>query len=221
MPILDWEPGQSPEAPGTLMFYEQGAAASSGFRVNSKGEILAPGNDALTWPGGEFMPADHGLQGWAYDPALCTGGTIAVNGGVYLTKIPVRKAYTSVAVHWAVTTAGASPVAGQNQIGIFGSDGVLLNSVNVDASISATGAKRSVLAASLVTPFVWVGFVFNGATAPTLARAGSFESTPSANLTAAGLRFAKNGSAAIALPASVVPGSNTTSGALNWWAAIE
>lgn len=41
MPILSWVPGSSPEAPGTLSFYEQGAAPSSGFQVSSKGAILS------------------------------------------------------------------------------------------------------------------------------------------------------------------------------------
>lgn len=40
MPILDYDPGDSPESPGTLMFYEQGSDPTSGFRVNSKGAIL-------------------------------------------------------------------------------------------------------------------------------------------------------------------------------------
>jgi len=41
VPILDWDPGTSPEAPGTLMFYEQGSDPSTGFRVSSKGAILS------------------------------------------------------------------------------------------------------------------------------------------------------------------------------------
>jgi hypothetical protein len=41
VPILSWSPGASPEAPGTLSFYEQGSAPSSGFQVSSKGAILS------------------------------------------------------------------------------------------------------------------------------------------------------------------------------------
>lgn len=41
MAILDIDPGgQSPEAPGTLMFYEQGQDPSTGFQVTTRGAIL-------------------------------------------------------------------------------------------------------------------------------------------------------------------------------------
>lgn len=39
MPLLDIDPGQSPEAPGTLYFYEQGADPSTGFRVTTRGVL--------------------------------------------------------------------------------------------------------------------------------------------------------------------------------------
>jgi hypothetical protein len=41
VPILQWTPGASPEAPGTLQFFEQGADPSTGFQVSSKGAILS------------------------------------------------------------------------------------------------------------------------------------------------------------------------------------
>lgn len=37
MPILDMDPGQSPEAPGTLFFYKQGSDPNSGWKVTSEG----------------------------------------------------------------------------------------------------------------------------------------------------------------------------------------
>lgn len=48
MPLLQWTPGSSPEAPGTLSFYEQGSAPSSGFQVSSKGAILSALSAAWT-----------------------------------------------------------------------------------------------------------------------------------------------------------------------------
>lgn len=48
MPILDYDPGSSPEAPGTLMFYEQGSDPSTGFQVTSKGAILSALSAAWT-----------------------------------------------------------------------------------------------------------------------------------------------------------------------------
>jgi len=43
MPILDWDPGQSPEAPGTLSFFKQGFDPSSGFQASADGVVNAPG----------------------------------------------------------------------------------------------------------------------------------------------------------------------------------
>lgn len=40
MPILDVDPGQSPEAPGTLYFYEQGQDPATGFQVTSRGALV-------------------------------------------------------------------------------------------------------------------------------------------------------------------------------------
>lgn len=56
MPILDWDPGQSPEAPGTLTFFEQGSDPSTGFVVSSRGVITLP-------PGGGTVTGDQTITG--------------------------------------------------------------------------------------------------------------------------------------------------------------
>lgn len=43
MPILDWDPGQSPEAPGVLSFFKQGFDPTTGFQVSSEGVLNLPG----------------------------------------------------------------------------------------------------------------------------------------------------------------------------------
>lgn len=220
MPILDWDPGQSPEAPGTLTFFEQGSDPSAGFQVSSKGEITAPNATGAIFPSGEFQPADHGMTSWAYDPALCSGGSLAINGSVYLTKQAVRKAYTTSQVWWSITTAGATPVGGQNFVGIYSSAGTLLGSANVDAAISSSGAKSTALSVPLTPGFVWIAFLFNATTAPTLARAGSFETTPNAGLANTSYRFALNGTARTTLAASLTPASNTSVNSLNFWGGL-
>lgn len=48
MPIFDYSPGDAPEAPGTLMFYEQGQDPSTGFQVSSRGAILSALSAAWT-----------------------------------------------------------------------------------------------------------------------------------------------------------------------------
>lgn len=43
MPILDIDPGNSPESPGTLSFYAQGADPSTGVQMTTGGVLTAPG----------------------------------------------------------------------------------------------------------------------------------------------------------------------------------
>jgi hypothetical protein len=40
MPLLQWSPGSSPEAPGTLSFYKQGFDPSTGFQVTTEGQVV-------------------------------------------------------------------------------------------------------------------------------------------------------------------------------------
>lgn len=69
MPILDMDPGQSPEAPGTLKFYKQGADPSTGFQVTSEG--------VLTAPGGQTIGGDQEVNG-----DLLVAGDAAVTGAL-------------------------------------------------------------------------------------------------------------------------------------------
>jgi hypothetical protein len=221
MPIFRQDPGASPEAPGTLLFYEQGADPSTGFQVSSKGEITAPNGTGIVFPPGEMQPVDHGFQEWAFDPVVSTTGALAANGSVYLSRLPVRKAMTVSSIWWSVVTAGASPVGSQNWVGLYDSAGNRLAQAGVDASISSTGPKQTAITPVTLSPgYVWAAFLFNGATAPTLARGSTFETTPNAGLATAALRFALNGTGRTTLAASIVPGSNTTNNAFTYWAAL-
>lgn len=44
MPIFDIDPGTSPEAPGTLRFYEQGQDEDSGVVMRTSGDFQVPAN---------------------------------------------------------------------------------------------------------------------------------------------------------------------------------
>jgi hypothetical protein len=222
MPILKYDPGAAPEAPGTLYFYEQGADPSTGLQVSSKGEITAPNSTGAVFPPGEMQPVDHGFQEWAFDPVISASGALAANGSVYLSRLPVRKAMTITSLWWSVVTSGASPVAGQNWVGLYDSTGTRLVQAGVDASISSTGPKQTTVTATALSPgYVWVAFLFNGATAPTLARGSTFETTPNAGLATAALRFALNGTGRTTLATSITPASNTTNNAFTYWSALS
>lgn len=191
--------------------------------VTATGDVTTTGTVSAAGRllGADTMPSDHGFESWTHDPYYPASSVIAVNGRVYVVKLPVRRSLTLAALWWGVATAGVTPTAGQNEVGIYTPAGVLAASVNVDASISATGTKRSVLAPPVTAPYVYAAFLFNAATAPTLVRGSSFETTPSINLPTTALRAAVVASGATALPANFDPATLTTAGCLTFFAALE
>lgn len=174
-------------------------------------------------PEGAAGPQDHGLASWTHDPYYAASSAIAVNGTVYVVKLPIRRAVTVTKVWWVIGTAGVTPTAGRNEVGVYSSAGTLLAATNVDASISAAGTYSTTITGQALTAgsFVWVGFVFNAATAPTLLRGSSFESSPSINLTAATRRAAVAATAQNTLPASFTPSALTTTNCLTYFAGLS
>ncbi|MEU0398347.1 hypothetical protein ABZ208_37515 [Streptomyces sp. NPDC006208] len=178
----------------------------------------------LRYPAGDAVPQDHGLECWTFQPYGSVSSALLSNGRVYLAKLPIRRAVTVDTIWWGVGTAGASPVAGQNEVGMYSSAGVLLAATNVDAVISSAAPKATTITPQSLTAgdFVWIGFVFNATTAPTLVRGASFESFPNLNLTASTLRSAVAvASGATALPASFSPAALTTTNSLTLFAGLE
>lgn len=55
MPVFDIDPGQSPEAPGTLSFFRQGQDPTTGFQVTADGALTAPGGQSV---GGSLAVGD-------------------------------------------------------------------------------------------------------------------------------------------------------------------
>lgn len=197
--------------------------------VIPNGRAISPASVAATGTvsagglllGADFQPGDHGLESWTHDPYAAASSVIAVNGRAYACKLMVRRARTLASLWWSISTAGVTPTAGQNEVGIYDPAGTRLTSANVDADISSSGTKETALAAAITAPFVWAAFLFNAATAPTLIRGSSFEGTPSVNLGASGRRAAVIGSGLTALPASFDPATLTTNGCLTFWAGLE
>lgn len=222
MPILDFDPGQSPEAAGTLYFYKQGSDPSTGFQVTTEGAMPAVTVGGMVLPTGDSVPQDHGLETWTHDPYNGASSALLVNGRIYLVRMNVRRAATVSTVWWSIATPGATPTAGQNWVGLYSSSGARLATTNVDASVAGSGAQATAITPQSLAAgtFVWAAFVFNAATPPTVVRGASFESTPNVNLPATALRSAVNGSGTT-LPASITPGSNTTSNAITLFSALS
>lgn len=179
--------------------------------------------DGFQIPQGEFGPQDHGLECWTHDPYAASSSAAAVNGRMYVVKLPVRRAVTVSTLWWVIGTVGATPTAGQNEVGLFSSAGTRLAATNVDASISSAGAFPTLITAQALIPgsFVWGGFVFNAGTPPTLMRGSSFESSPSLNLGATVRRAAVAGNGLTALPASFSPAALSTSNCLTFFAGLS
>lgn len=170
-----------------------------------------------------FAATDHGLETWTHDPYGPQNTQIATNGTAYFVRLNIRRAVTVDTIHWVVITGGATPTAGQNQVALYSSAGTQLAVTNVDASISGSGSKATAITAQALTAgsFVWVAFLFNAGTAPTLLRGSTFSTSPSVNLTAATGRSVVNGTGLTALPASITTASNSFTNNVTFWAALE
>lgn len=82
MPVLDIEPGQSPEAPGALLFYRQGQNPATGFQVTADGVLSAPG--------GQSVGGNNAVTG-----NETVGGTLTVDGFTSLASAQTSGDFTS------------------------------------------------------------------------------------------------------------------------------
>lgn len=174
---------------------------------------------------GQVQPVNQGVAGWTYDPALALNSSLLTNGTVYLSKVHISEDVTATKLYWWVATAGVTPTAGQNEVGLYSSAGVKLASANVDGDVSSTGLKTTTITGQNLTAgsFYWVAMVFNAATAPAVSRAtgnAGLATAVNLGLTASTYRFATNGTGATALASSITPGSNTAGGFAGPWAAV-
>lgn len=149
------------------------AAPSSGLATGDV--VLLPdpslGVDAPFW-----TPPKMGLIAWSYDISNATLNTQPTAGTLSMVRLPIPAATTVTNVILAVATAGSGLTSGQCFAGLFNSSRVLLSSTaDQSTSWNSTGAKIMPLAAAqAVTPGdYFVGFFYNGTTAPAFARAAS------------------------------------------------
>jgi len=133
--------------------------------------------------GGGPFPSDFGYAAWSEPPIACvTAGAGAVGAGQLALRRFSVPASLSIATVWInVVTAIGTPTANQNFIGVWDGTGQLCG-LSADQSASgfaATGLQGINLQgasgipgppASTDTLYIYVGFWWNGATAPFLAR---------------------------------------------------
>lgn len=170
---------------------------------------------------GAITPAEHDLAAWTYDPIDINAGKAGVAGTLYLAALYPQGGPVSQ-IRWGINTAGITPTAGQNEVGLYRADGTRLAATNVDAQVTVVG-----LAATNITPQVlnpglhWVAFLFNAATMPQVYRANDLNATLiNANIPIAErYRFATNGAGLSALPASINPVNNVVA-QFSYWAGL-
>jgi hypothetical protein len=173
-----------------------------------------------------WLPSDNNLLMAAGDPWAATTSNLMIAGTLYLIKL---KAVTSVPVTniLALLAAAGSGASTGSFAGLYSSAGALLSG-SADVAGSFTGAA-SPLTLSLSTPqpvaagaFVWAALLSNLATTQPQLRSGVGSTGAVANigLTPAAARWATNGTGLAALPGSITPASNSTSG-LTFWAGAS
>lgn len=171
---------------------------------------------------GAAQARDFGLVAQTYDSNSAVSGQVTTGGTVYLMAVYVPRPVTVSSIVWYVHGVAVTPTAGQNEIGLYNSAGTKLASANVDSAITSVNVKTTTITSTALVPgLYWIGFVFNAATPPTLARGGDLNAgLINANLGAASYRAATNGTGATALPSTITPGSNTAYQRL-FWCAIK
>ncbi|MFF1444101.1 collagen-like protein [Streptomyces sp. NPDC058295] len=174
---------------------------------------------------GQDTPAAHGVAAWCYDPALAVNSTSLTSGTLYLVRVNVAAAVTATKLYWWAGNSGSGAVASQNVVGLYNSSGTLLASTNVDSAISSAGLKTTTITGQALTAgsYYWVALLFNASVPPTLTRASGWTGVDAAanlGLSAAGFRFATNGTGRTALPSTITPASNVGTDFAGPWAAV-
>lgn len=184
--------------------------------AGSPGTWQPVADPALPW-----RPADNGLLVANGDPFAAANTFLLIAGTLYLCRLAIRQAVTISSLWWGVQTAGAG-ASTQSFTGLYNSSGTLLTgSSDIGTSMTATGGKQLTLTtpqAITAGTSVWAAIMTNLATTqPTLYRGvasnGGFIDL---GQTTANYRFATNGAALTALPATLTLSSNATTGATFW-----
>jgi hypothetical protein len=174
-------------------------------------------------PGNVWLPQDQGYVAWAYDPSHAGAAQTMTNGTNFLVRVRVRYDTTITRVAVGIAAAAVGPVAGQSFLGLYNSAGTR---IGVTADVGAATTSTGLLSAALTAPVAvtagdyWIAAMFNAATPATCVRDSGASGQPwLLGATAANYRYAINGTALTALPASITPASNTALATTLWAAA--
>ncbi|MEU9349043.1 hypothetical protein AB0D74_48385 [Streptomyces sp. NPDC048278] len=174
--------------------------------------------------GNLWVPSDHGLKAWSFDPACSSpNGTALSTGFIYLVELILRQADTLSNVHAVIGTAGSGLTSGQCLAGYYTTAG---SRAGITADQSTVWNSVGSKAMPLLTPYVapagklFAAFLFVGTTSPVFACGSTLGNTftpGNANLSVGAYRFCRSASGQTALPASITL-SGYTPDANNLWA---
>jgi hypothetical protein len=176
-----------------------------------------------TAPSVPWLDSDNALLVANSDPWLPASSFVLIAGSVYLAKLIPRTTITIANLWFVLATSGSGASTG-SFAGLYSAAGSLLSgSADQGAAFAAAAGPFSV---PLTTPqlvnagtFVWAAIISNLAvTQPGIQRAAAQASAGNLNLSASLFRFAINGTALSALPASITPASNVGTAGGNLWA---
>jgi len=189
------------------------ATAARGYRNNSwsgtLGAVLTPPTSlaAVSPYGG---PATNVLLGANYDPLFAVSNVAALTPGVLLlVKLQVPDGGVLSNIWFATGGAATAPTSGQNFVGVYAAPagGALLGTSadQTAGNFASGGAKVAALtvatAAQPAGTAVYVAFLFNGTTAPTIR--GITGSPAAVNILASPARFATAGTGLTSLPSTL------------------
>lgn len=158
--------------------------------------------DNLATPG--YGPADHGLIGWTFDPAVGVqnnGVALTPAGTLNVARIRLLSSVLTN-VHFHLTVGGSVLTASQCYAAVFNDAGALIGANAITASLHSTGANgwgdggfktHPLVTPQAVTAGAWYKIVwwYNGTTGPTMSRASNSGSAiVNGNLSASTARFA-------------------------------
>jgi hypothetical protein len=167
-----------------------------------------------------FVPEDHGLLAWSFDPYLAANSVqVSTAATLYRFKLKIPTARTITNVHFLVTSGGTF-TTGQNFVALYSSAKALLSgSADQTANMGGTGLKTMPLSTPQAVPpgIVYAAFWMNGSNLPTLARGTALSSAvPNANLSAANARVATANGSLTTGPAPATIGAETASSQALW-----
>lgn len=165
----------------------------------------------------------YGYYGWTALPDAVNGVATLAAGDIYLCKVYVANPCTCNTVLLDITTAGATPTANANYLGIYDAGGNRLwtsASGAMDTPFTAGGTiQASTGGVALASGIHYVAYLQNCATAPILACEGGKAALVNAGLAAANYRYGYLSGSNTTLPATITLSNlASTGGNVPWFA---